>query len=90
MPLLKTLVTDIQDSPQWAVYAASTAPDAEARYGQTQFENGGLLDDKEFVIDGATANAALMSYTDGDPAWLGEHGSNEDFALWLKEEGWLE
>ena len=35
---------------QWGIWAdAPFSPDSDSRLGQTQFENGGLLDDKEFV-----------------------------------------
>ena len=36
--------------PQWGIWAdAPFSAESESRVGQTQFENGGLLDDKEFV-----------------------------------------
>ncbi len=89
MTLLKDLVTKIQDSSQWAIYAGSTDPDADARYGQRQFENGGLLDDKKYIIDGEGANLALMEYTEGDPGWLDKYSDREDFVLWLKDEGFI-
>ena len=35
---------------QWGIWAdAPFTADSESRIGQTQFENGGLLDEKEFV-----------------------------------------
>ena len=35
---------------QWGIYAdAPFTADSDSRVGQTQFENGGLIDDKEFV-----------------------------------------
>ena len=87
--MLKNLVVEIQNDSNWAVYADSNDPEAPARYGQRQFENGGVLDGKHFVIDGQMAAQALMSYTDGDPAWLDEHGDREEFLQWMIDEGYI-
>lgn len=59
----------------WGVYADSLDPDASARYGQTQFENGGLLDGKIFVANGMAINDALEDWFEGceeDPRTLGD------------------
>lgn len=86
---LKDAVVEIAASDnQWAVYAESLDPNAEARLRQTRFENG--EDDKKFIIDGEMATMALMSYTDGDPCWIDEHGDREEFAQWLVDESWIE
>jgi hypothetical protein len=88
--LLKDAVVQIQNDRNWAVYATDTNPDAEARYGQRQFENGGVLDDKRFIIDGEIATRALLAYTDNDPYWLDEHGDREEFFQFLVDEGYVE
>lgn len=50
----------------WGIYATDCSPDAEARIGQTQFENGGLLDSKHFICDGQQLGDALLRWTDGE------------------------
>jgi len=87
---LANLVAEISNDSGWAVYAEGLEADSPARYGQTQFENGGLRDDKSFVIDGEMANRAQMVYSDGDPAFIAEHSSPEEFFNWLKDEGWID
>ena len=53
MNTLRELVAKIQYDSSWGIWAATLfTPDSEARYGQRQFENGGVLDDKEFFADG--------------------------------------
>lgn len=88
--MLRDLITSIQNSSKWAVYADGTEPSSNARFGQTQFENGGLLDGKKFILDGEQANDALLAFCDGDPDWFAEHGDKDDFVNWLKEEGYIE
>lgn len=86
---LKDLVTKIQGDEGWAVYAESSDPNADARYGQTQFKNGGLLDNKKFIINGENANKALLAYTDGDLDWFAQDGDPAEFIRWLNDEGWI-
>jgi hypothetical protein len=56
MATLKELVGAIQYDSSWGIWAATVGgkftPESEARYGQCQFENGGLLDEFEFFADG--------------------------------------
>ena len=57
MTLKEVICKGLEDQEQWAIYAeAPFTPESEARIGQRQFENGGLLDDKEYVINGAALN----------------------------------
>lgn len=50
----------------WGIYATGCDANAEARIGQTQFENGGLLDDKHFICDGEQLGDAIQRWTDGE------------------------
>ena len=53
MKLFEAIEKGLEASNQWAIYAnAPFTAESEARIGQTQFENGGLLDTKQFVING--------------------------------------
>ena len=88
--MLKDLITGIQNSSSWGIWAKGTEPESEARYGQAQFENGGLLDDKTFIIDGEQANRAMLAYCDGDLNWFAEHGDPADFVAWCKENGYID
>ena len=55
----------IKYDPSWAIYAEyPLTPESDCRYGQTQFENGGLLDDKEFIINGESANDRISNQID--------------------------
>lgn len=58
MKTLKDVIeAGIEESNQIAIYAVTPfTPESEARIGQTQFDNGGLLDDKEFVVNGEALN----------------------------------
>ena len=54
---LKDAILNINYDSSVAIYAdAPFSPDSEARIGQNQFENGGVLDKKEWVINGEAAN----------------------------------
>ena len=91
MLYLKNAVMDIQNSVGWAVYADGTEPNSLARYGLTLFENGGLLDDKKFIMNGEQANDALMRFCDGDLDMIEEgHLDGADFVNWLIDEGYIE
>lgn len=50
----------------WAIYATSCDAGAEARLGQTQFENGGVLDDKHFICNGEQLGDAILRWTDDE------------------------
>jgi hypothetical protein len=50
----------------WAIYADDCSANAEARIGQTQFDNGGLLDDKKFICTGQQLGDAIQRWTDGE------------------------
>ena len=52
----------------WAIYADEPfAAESEARQGQTQFDNGGLLDEKSFVATNEQIIDMAHEYCDGDP-----------------------
>lgn len=72
-----------------AIYAWGKGADAPARIGQTQFEQGGLLDGMDEIINGEQLNDAILSYIDGDES-AREHIIWEDFLEWLGDEGYLD
>lgn len=80
---LKDALLDIEYNSSWAIWAdldesGQLTEDAEARYGQRIFENGGLLDDKVFVCDGEQIGNWLTRYgfasdksdIGDDPYWI--------------------
>jgi len=69
----------------WAIYSHGTGSHSPARIGQTQFEQGGVLDGMEMVIDGQKLGDALSSYTDDD-----EEFDIEEFLRFLIDEDWIE
>jgi hypothetical protein len=87
MELAELLKNGLQYDSSWAIYAYGTGPDSPARIGQTQFDNGGLLDGMEFVIDGVKLGDAVRRYTDGDDEM---EYSGSELLDWLLEEGWIE
>jgi hypothetical protein len=50
----------------WGIYADSCDANAEARIGQTQFEQGGLLDGKQLICTGEQLGDAIQRWTDGE------------------------
>ena len=56
MATLKELASNISYDSSWGIWAelidGKFTADSQARYGQRQFENGGVLDGFEFVADG--------------------------------------
>lgn len=56
MATLKELASNISYDSSWAIWAelidGKFTADSQARYGQRQFENGGILDGFEFFADG--------------------------------------
>lgn len=89
MNTLKDLITKIEFSSNWAIYANDIHPDSPARIGNTQFRSGGMLDGKKFIIDGEQVHRAMSAYCDYDLDWFEEHSSPTEFILWMIEEGWL-
>ena len=87
MTLAEILKDGLQYDFSWGIYSHGTGADSPARIGQTQFENGGLLDGMEFVIDGVKLGDAIRSYTDGDDEM---EFSGSELLDWLLEEGWIE
>ena len=56
-------VMDIQGGEDWGIWAEFPfTPESEARYGQRQFENGGLRDDKVYFSNGLFVNQYLSNY----------------------------
>ena len=53
---LTEAIDEISYSRQWGIWASlesgKFSPDSEARYGQTCFENGGMLDEYHFFGNG--------------------------------------
>lgn len=58
------LYEGLQYDSSWGIYAFGTGVDSPARIGQTQFEQGGILDGMSFIIDGVRLGDAWLSYLD--------------------------
>ena len=64
---LQTAIVKIGYDSSWGIWAEIPfKPDSEARFGQGIFENGGLLDDKQFFADGEACGEFVGSYLDGE------------------------
>ena len=75
---LKEACLKISYDSSWAIYAdAPFTDESEARFGQTQFENGGLLDDKVFFANGEVVNDAIETQIDFS---LGEENYQREIA----------
>lgn len=70
----------------FAIYAKGQYPDVSVRLGQTQFENGGLLDDYEMVATNMSILDYLQDWTDGDDDAL-EHVGGDEFVQALFDYG---
>ena len=78
MKLKEALATINYDS-SWAIYAEyPLTEDTPCRFGQTQFENGGLLDDKTFVINGESAHDRVQDMIDVS---VGEEDYQREIAI---------
>jgi hypothetical protein len=70
MATLKELASNISYDSYWGIWAelidGKFSADSQARYGQRQFENGGLLDGFEFFADGEKIGDSISEYCDGD------------------------
>lgn len=65
---LAEAIVKIQYDSSWGVWAeVPFAPDSEARYGQCQFENGGVLDNKELFTDGVSIGDWFKSWFEDCP-----------------------
>lgn len=72
-----------------AIYAWGKDADAPARIGQTQFEQGGIQDGMDEIINGVRLGDAITRFIDGDEDSR-EHIVWDDFLEWLGEEGYLD
>lgn len=74
--LIDYLTGGLTYDSSWAIYAeridGEFKPESPARFGQRQFENGGLLDNKEIFTTNESAVDFMNSYTDGDDDYLKE------------------
>lgn len=62
---LKEAILRINYDANWGIYAESPfTSNSPARIGQTHFENGGVLDDKEYFCNGEVANDAVETQVD--------------------------
>lgn len=84
------LYKGLQYDSSWGIYAFGTGVDSPARIGQTQFEQGGILDGMSFVIDGEKLGNAIGALTDGEPDDVMEHVSESMLLDLLIENGWIE
>jgi hypothetical protein len=76
---LDEAVKRIQYDSSWGIWASVPfMPESGARFGQCQFENGGLLDDKVFFANGVEVGDYMLRHCDGDndllsdPDWIAE------------------
>lgn len=59
-------VKNIQYDSSWGIWAEFPfTPNSEARYGQVQFENGDLLDEKQFFADGVECGNWFTDWFEG-------------------------
>lgn len=67
---LEQALKDIQYDSSWGIWAEKIdgefKPESPARYGQRVFENGEMLDDKEYVCDGEFPSDLRVSWCDGE------------------------
>jgi len=64
---LAQLVKNIQYDDDWEIWAdVPFTPESEARYGQRQFENGGVLDEKTFFATGTRCGDFIAEWCEGD------------------------
>jgi len=59
------LMVGIQYDTNWGIWADGTEPTSNARYGQRQFENGGMLDGWQYIGNGVQIGNFIDSYCDG-------------------------
>ena len=92
--LIQTLAGGLEYSGNWAIYAepidGEFKPESLARFGQTQFENGGVLDDCEFFATNERAIDAMSEWNGSFSEWFTDGlMSAELWSEWIKafEEG---
>ena len=79
MKTLEYALQDISNDSNWGIYASyPLTAQTEIRFGQPQFENGGLLDEKKFVINGESANDRIQDMIDVS---LGEEDYQREIAI---------
>lgn len=71
----------IQYDDNWTIWAeVPFTPDSEARYGQRQFEQGGVIDDKEVFASGTRCRDFIAAWNASD-----EENEEEDVAYFERE-----
>ena len=66
-------ISKIQYDSNWGIWADTPfIPDSEARYGQRQFEQGGVLDGKSFFADGVQVGDYVGRFCDWDDDFLSD------------------
>ena len=90
MTLLDALKRGLSIDSNWAIYAESPfTAESESRVGQTQFENGGKLDDKEFVVNGEQLENYIEEFRQNIEDLLEDLCADQsDFHILLEE--WIE
>lgn len=70
MTLIQILTGSVSYDSSWSVYAEKIngefVGESPARFGQNQFENGGLLDDCEFFASNERIVELIESWSEGD------------------------
>lgn len=68
--LKELLSRDLDISRDWAIYAEKIdgkfEEESEARFGKIEFENGGVLDNKEFVERNEVIENQKFNWLDGE------------------------
>lgn len=84
----------LQYDSSWGIYSFGTGADSQARIGQAQFEQGGILDGMSFVLDGVRLGDAWLSFLDYPNEDEYEDAKDAttpgEFLDWLIEDGWIE
>lgn len=70
---LQDALINIQYDISWGIWAEKIegefTPESPARYGQKCFENGGVLDEKDYIGNGEEIGDSRYSYTQGDESF---------------------
>lgn len=87
--LIQILMSGLDYSSTWAIYAeridSKFRPEAFARFGQTQLENGGMLDNCELFAINERAIDAMSEWSGSFTEWVTDGlMSSELWSNWLK------
>ena len=66
LTLKEIIANGLEYSTSWAVYADGFQSESQARIGNTQFVNGGLLDGKKLICNGQELGDLIQSWGPDD------------------------